>query len=196
VRQTTKRKYYARSNVAASVRCAVNEIGESVKLVADLPAQSPLSISLTKVVKHLQDAIEWDKTYGLGRKRIKSSLEAELKTLQELLQEVMSVPVTKDEKIISRSSHKPEPAPSPVPATLTIPIKEPIAASKKPVPKCVSHPPKASNKPTVSKPNVNKVSKSEVKKNDALSKIKTRKIQPDRRAAGPGLRPAKSGKKK
>lgn len=102
MRQSTRRRYYARSNVAASLRSAAAELQQTIQLAGQPPAETPLSQSLRKVLKSIEQAIEYERLYQLGRKRIKAKLEREKRNLELLIQEIAGVPVTRDEKLVAR----------------------------------------------------------------------------------------------
>ncbi len=102
MRKTTRRKWYARSAVTGSLSSALSELKNAIELAGKPPAETPLTASLGKVVKTLNQAIEYEKLYQLGRKRIQRSLEREAKALEQLLEEVRGVPVTQGEKAIAK----------------------------------------------------------------------------------------------
>jgi len=99
VRQKTRRKYWARSAVASYLRGAADELEQAIQLAGQPQPETPLSAALQKVIKTLQMAIDNEKAYQLGRKRIKQALEREKRAVEHLLQEVKGVPVTKEEKL-------------------------------------------------------------------------------------------------
>ncbi len=105
MRKETRRKYYARSNVAASLRGALTELNRSIEL-ASQPIETPLPASLRKVLEAVNQAIEAEKVYILGRKRIRAKLERQKREIETLLQEVIAVPVFPDEKLLASRKRK------------------------------------------------------------------------------------------
>ncbi|MBI4286309.1 MAG: hypothetical protein HY670_10515 [Chloroflexi bacterium] len=105
MRQSTRRRYYGRSNIASSLRSALNELQEAIKL-SQKPLETPLSVSLGKVMADLQRAEEAYLIFNVGRKRIARKIEREKKHIAELLAEVTSIPVTKEEKLIAKTGRK------------------------------------------------------------------------------------------
>lgn len=106
MRQTTRRKYYGRSNIAAALRSAANEMAAAITEAEKPPAETPLSLSLKKVLKSIEQAIEYERVYQLGRRRIKTKLEREKRALEELIREVTGTPITTNEKLTVRRREK------------------------------------------------------------------------------------------
>lgn len=108
MKKTTKRKYWGRSAVTGALRSAANELTQAIELASTPPPASPVADSLRKVLRSVNQAIEYERLYELGRRRIKQRLEREKKSLEELIKEVTGIPVTKDEKARSRRERKKE----------------------------------------------------------------------------------------
>jgi hypothetical protein len=103
LRQTTRRKYYGRAVVAQALRSAGAELSNAIELSNKPPEpESPLTDSLKKVAAAIARAIEAEKMYILGRKRIAEKLTKEKKAIDDLIQEVVGVPVLPSEKIIAK----------------------------------------------------------------------------------------------
>ncbi len=101
MRQKTRRQYYGRSVVAQNLRSASNELARAVEL-SEKPPPDPLVDSLKKVAELVDRAIEAERQYILGRKRIANKLARQRKAIEELLKEVQSVPVMPEEKATTR----------------------------------------------------------------------------------------------
>lgn len=102
MRQSTRRQYYGRSAVAQALRSASAELNNAIQLSGKPPADSPLAESLKKVAANIARAIEAEKVYILGRKRIATKLAREKKMVDELIQEVAGVPVLPAEKVAAK----------------------------------------------------------------------------------------------
>jgi hypothetical protein len=101
VRAKTRKQYYGRSAVAQALRSASTELNNAIQL-SEKPPESPLAESLRKVAANIERAIEFEKLYILGRKRIATSLAKEQKAINKLLSEVMALPVLPAEKITAK----------------------------------------------------------------------------------------------
>ncbi|MDD5510797.1 MAG: hypothetical protein PHI12_08305 [Dehalococcoidales bacterium] len=106
MRKTTRRKYWGRSAIAGSLRTALNELNEAIAIASKPPAESPLATSIQKVLEDVSRALEAEKLYILGRKKISDRLVEEKRSLEELLQEVIDVPVLPDEKVVAKQERK------------------------------------------------------------------------------------------
>lgn len=106
MRKPTRRKFYARSAIASELRIAATELQKAIELAGKPPEESPLSLNLSEVVKVLNRAIENERIYQLGRKRIQAALVREKKAIEQLLAEVKGVPITQDEKLLAKRKVK------------------------------------------------------------------------------------------
>jgi len=106
LRKPTRRRYYARITLVGQFTSALGELQKSIELASQPPAESPLTISLGNVVKTLTRAIEYEKMYQLGRKRIQAALVREKKAIEQLLADVKGVPITQDEKLLAKRKVK------------------------------------------------------------------------------------------
>ena len=100
MRRTPRQKYYGRSSVAAALRDAVSTLNNAIDITSQ--PETILSDSLKKVLASVNRAIEAEKVYILGRKRLRSRLETQKKELEALLKEVMELPVSQVEKILAK----------------------------------------------------------------------------------------------
>jgi len=101
LRQKTSRQYYARSNIAQALRGASEELAHAIEL-SEKPPESSLIDSLKKVSEQVNSAIEAERIYILGRKRLAAKLAREKKVLDQLLREVVAMPVLPDEKAVAK----------------------------------------------------------------------------------------------
>lgn len=100
MKNTARRKYYARSAIASELRLAAQELQKAIELAGKPPEESPLTASLSEVVKVLNRAIENEKIYQLGRKQIQKALVKQRDSILQLLAEVKGLAITPGEKAI------------------------------------------------------------------------------------------------
>ena len=102
MRQTTKKKYHGRSAVGGILRTALTELKEAIDL-ADQPQVSPLASSLRKVIDSLEEAADFGgRVYTIPRS-VQSALSREIVNLTALLNKVVNIPVTQEEKLAARA---------------------------------------------------------------------------------------------
>jgi hypothetical protein len=85
--------------MAQSLRSAVQELNT---LIPELEKESSLEILIAKVKTCLQRAIEAHDIYKVNRKRIRTAIEREIDNLNVLLQEVVGLPITPEEKVLAK----------------------------------------------------------------------------------------------
>ena len=101
MRQQTRRKYYGRTAVAQALRTASAELARAVE-ISEKPAADPLLDSLKKVATSVARAVEAEKVYILGRKRIAGKLARQQRAIDDLIKEVQGIPVMPEEKTTAR----------------------------------------------------------------------------------------------
>jgi len=105
VRQTTRRKYYGRINVAQAISSALKDLDNAIEESKKPPAESPLATALRRAGKSLMEAAEACDTYGMGRKRLTSALEREKAHIAAMLDQVKAIPVFQEEKAAAKRKH-------------------------------------------------------------------------------------------
>jgi len=106
MREKERRNYWGRSNVAAALRAASQELSRAIENAEKPPESSPLAESLQKVKAKIESAIEWERIYISGHKKIANALAKEKKAIDALLQQVVEMPVTKTEKTLAKRKKK------------------------------------------------------------------------------------------
>lgn len=103
MRQTTRRKTYGRSALAQALRSAV----ESLKVAIDdneRDPETPLVVHTKEAIAAMGRALYAFDIYGLDRKRMRAALEKIIDQAQELLTQVIALPITQDEKVLAKHS--------------------------------------------------------------------------------------------
>ncbi len=101
MRQKARRQYYGRSTIAQTLRSAGAELARAIE-ISEKPPPDPLVESLNKVAALVDRAIEAERVYILGRKRLATKLGRQKKAIEDLLKEVQGVPITPDEKVTAK----------------------------------------------------------------------------------------------
>ncbi len=101
MRNTTRRRYYGRSEITSSLRMASQKL-EAALLELKKPVDTPFTQAVNEVVKTLQGCIKSYEVYNMSGKRLKQKILREIKHLQDLTAEMQYTPVFQDEKITAR----------------------------------------------------------------------------------------------
>lgn len=101
IRQTTRRKYYGRSQAAGALRDALQGLEEAINL-SQKPLDDPLPTALRKAIRGLERALEACQVYNIDRKRLRASLAREKGHLQALVDQLVALPVLPQEKLLAR----------------------------------------------------------------------------------------------
>ncbi|MDD5701389.1 MAG: hypothetical protein PHU23_04985 [Dehalococcoidales bacterium] len=102
MRQTTRKKYYGRTDVAQNIRSVIGELNQVVNLI-DQPLKNPVAEKLFRVATSLGQAANACAIYKFGSKRLKAKIDRLIKEAGTLLTEVQDTPVFMEEKIKAKS---------------------------------------------------------------------------------------------
>ena len=103
MRTTTRRKTYGRSNMAQAVRAALHGLEEALVGAAPEP---PLVLAIRKTIVDLNRALESYRVYGMTSKRIHTEIETEKARLSDLLNRIVALPITQEEKLAVRGAQR------------------------------------------------------------------------------------------
>lgn len=106
MKQTTRRKYYAKSAAGGALNSAIYGLKLAIDEAGREQPHTPLYNALQKVAKDLQDAAESFDVYAFNRKRLQNKLKKQLSELQSILQELHATPVTQEEKLAAKVKRK------------------------------------------------------------------------------------------
>jgi hypothetical protein len=105
MRNSTRRRYYGRSDITSSLRGAAQKL-EAVILELKKPVETPVTVAIKEVTKSLESCIKSYEHYNMSGKRLKQKLQREVKHLQDLTTEMQNTPVFQDEKIIAKEERR------------------------------------------------------------------------------------------
>ncbi|MDD5700405.1 MAG: hypothetical protein PHU23_00015 [Dehalococcoidales bacterium] len=100
MRNTTKRRTYGRTNIAQALRAAVGVLNSAIEQGKQY--ETPEVLATRQVIKDLSRAIESYDVYGMKGKRLRAALEKERERLKELLDEVIGLAITPEEKVMAK----------------------------------------------------------------------------------------------
>lgn len=101
MRQTTRRKYYGRNQVASALRVVVQDLQKAIQ-DSQKPSETPLSAALDKTVKELKRITDACQIYKFGNKRFIKKVERVRDYVMELLEEAGTMPVFQEERLAAR----------------------------------------------------------------------------------------------
>lgn len=106
MRNTTRKKYYGRSAATGALSSAINSLQAAIEEAGKPQPHPPLYDALKSVAADIGRSADLFDVYNLKRKRLQKQLRGELVRLEKMLQEVQSVPVTQEEKLLAKRAKK------------------------------------------------------------------------------------------